>query len=152
MMYGTTHEFLQYFGLKDLASLPSLRELERELGMEGNTLLSDLEPELPGFDGPEMEQMAADYRVKKAAVEAEQKAKEEAEVQEALARELAGAEEVIEGAGDDVPEVIISGGEDAVVDMEDLAAGGDKGPRFVIDDPDEGAEEAGSGDPETEKG
>lgn len=30
MLYGTTKEFLQYFGLKDLTELPTLRELTRE--------------------------------------------------------------------------------------------------------------------------
>jgi segregation and condensation protein B len=51
MMYATTNEFLQYFGLKDLNSLPSLRELRRESGMEENSILSGLEPELPGSTG-----------------------------------------------------------------------------------------------------
>ena len=70
IMYATTNEFLQYFGLKDLNSLPSLRELERELGIEENSLLSGLEPELPGLDGPEMEAMAEEYRRRKAEAEA----------------------------------------------------------------------------------
>ena len=30
MLYGTTREFLQYFGLKDLTELPTLKELSRE--------------------------------------------------------------------------------------------------------------------------
>jgi len=30
LLYGTTKEFLQYFGLKDLAELPTLRDIERE--------------------------------------------------------------------------------------------------------------------------
>lgn len=30
MLYGTTKEFLQYFGLKDLTELPTLKELTRE--------------------------------------------------------------------------------------------------------------------------
>jgi segregation and condensation protein B len=30
MLYGTTREFLQYFGLKDLTGLPTLKELARE--------------------------------------------------------------------------------------------------------------------------
>ncbi|MDA8387794.1 MAG: SMC-Scp complex subunit ScpB [Nitrospiraceae bacterium] len=30
LLYGTTQEFLMHFGLKDLAGLPTLRELERE--------------------------------------------------------------------------------------------------------------------------
>jgi segregation and condensation protein B len=28
MMYGTTPEFLQYFGMKDLSSLPTLKEFQ----------------------------------------------------------------------------------------------------------------------------
>ncbi len=30
LLYGTTREFLQYFGLKDLSELPTLKELTRE--------------------------------------------------------------------------------------------------------------------------
>ena len=30
LLYGTTREFLQYFGLKDLSELPTLKELARE--------------------------------------------------------------------------------------------------------------------------
>jgi segregation and condensation protein B len=30
LLYGTTKEFLQYFGLKDLTGLPTLKDLERE--------------------------------------------------------------------------------------------------------------------------
>lgn len=30
MLYGTTNEFLQYFGLKNITELPTLRELARE--------------------------------------------------------------------------------------------------------------------------
>ncbi|TAL22037.1 MAG: SMC-Scp complex subunit ScpB [Nitrospirae bacterium] len=30
LLYGTTKEFLQYFGLKDLTELPTLRDIERE--------------------------------------------------------------------------------------------------------------------------
>jgi len=30
LLYGTTHEFLQYFGIKDLTELPTLKELARE--------------------------------------------------------------------------------------------------------------------------
>jgi segregation and condensation protein B len=81
MMYATTQEFLIYFGLKDLSSLPSMRELERELGMEENPILSKLEPELPGLDGPEMEAMAAEYRARKAA-------QDEAEATAEAAQEL----------------------------------------------------------------
>jgi segregation and condensation protein B len=96
IMYATTAEFLQYFGLKDLSSLPSLRELERELGMEENTILGNLEPELPGLDGPEMERMAEEYREKRRAdIEAEEAlriARAEAELAE-FKEELSGGEE-----------------------------------------------------------
>lgn len=30
MLYGTTKEFLQYFGLKDLTELPTIKDLDRE--------------------------------------------------------------------------------------------------------------------------
>jgi segregation and condensation protein B len=30
ILYGTTREFLQYFGLGDLTELPTLKDLERE--------------------------------------------------------------------------------------------------------------------------
>ena len=30
LLYGTTREFLQYFGLKDLSELPTLKELQRD--------------------------------------------------------------------------------------------------------------------------
>lgn len=30
LLYGTTREFLQYFGLKDLTDMPTLKDLERE--------------------------------------------------------------------------------------------------------------------------
>jgi len=100
MMYATTQDFLVYFGLKDLSSLPSMRELERELGMEENPILSRLEPELPGLDGPEMEAMAAEYRARKAAQEAaDAEALEALEAQEAqdearMAEELSIQDEV----------------------------------------------------------
>jgi segregation and condensation protein B len=30
LLYGTTREFLQYFGLRDLTELPTLKDLTRE--------------------------------------------------------------------------------------------------------------------------
>ncbi len=38
LMYGTTKEFLQYFGLKDLSELPTLKDFEEE---ESEDLLTD---------------------------------------------------------------------------------------------------------------
>lgn len=50
LMYGTTKEFLQYFGLKDLSELPTLKEFKETeiIGDQGA-------PELPmeGLEGPE---------------------------------------------------------------------------------------------------
>lgn len=105
MMYATTSEFLRYFGLKDLASLPPMRELERELGMEENSILSNLEPELPGLDGPEMERMAEEYRARRAAVEAEGLL-EESELGDDQLERFIEEEGLIEAAGEaDLPSV-----------------------------------------------
>jgi segregation and condensation protein B len=54
MLYGTTVEFLQYFGLKDLASLPTLKEFhELEAGEEiMEELPVDGEAEATSADGP----------------------------------------------------------------------------------------------------
>jgi len=120
MMYATTTEFLQYFGLKDLNSLPSLRELERELGMEENSILSGLEPELPGLDGPEMEEMAREYRAKKAAeAAAEAAALEASEISEAEESEVsfvAEEEETATAVFDEADAVIEDAYEEAACD------------------------------------
>lgn len=62
LIYGTTREFLEVFGLKDLKSLPTLREIQ-ELGVDGiheqqeelpleraNEATEDEKPGLPGDD------------------------------------------------------------------------------------------------------
>ena len=41
LLYGTSVEFLQYFGLKDLSSLPTLKEFQ-ELDAGENTMVEDL--------------------------------------------------------------------------------------------------------------
>jgi len=48
MLYGTSVEFLQYFGLKDLSALPTLKEFQ-ELDAGENTMLEDL-PERENVD------------------------------------------------------------------------------------------------------
>jgi len=105
IMYATTPDFLRYFGLKDLASLPPMRELERELGMEENSILSNLEPELPGLDGPEMEAMAEEYRARRAAAAAEEEAAAEeylnAAAEEALSGDGYEDEGTVEGPGEE---------------------------------------------------
>jgi len=48
MMYGTTMEFLQYFGLKDLSALPTLKEFQ-ELE-PGEEVMEDVQPEAPATE------------------------------------------------------------------------------------------------------
>jgi len=50
MLYGTSVEFLQYFGLKDLSSLPTLREFQ-ELDANEDAMVEAL-PERDGGSGP----------------------------------------------------------------------------------------------------
>jgi segregation and condensation protein B len=60
MLYGTTPEFLQYFGLKDLASLPTLKEFQ-ELEA-GEDVLAEQQPEEgpapAGTEAPEQDEPA----------------------------------------------------------------------------------------------
>ena len=51
MLYGTSIEFLQYFGLKDLSSLPTLKEFQ-ELEAGENTMLEDLPERESGESEP----------------------------------------------------------------------------------------------------
>ena len=52
ILYGTTREFLEFFAVKDLASLPTLREFH-ELNQEHRDLVERERPagEPPRFDG-----------------------------------------------------------------------------------------------------
>ncbi len=52
LMYGTTPEFLQYFGLKDLSELPTLKEFQEADIPEPPELLPEKEGE-QGPDGPQ---------------------------------------------------------------------------------------------------
>jgi len=57
MLYGTTLEFLQYFGLKDLSALPTLREFqELEAGEE---VMEDI-PAESADDAPAVEEAPAE--------------------------------------------------------------------------------------------
>ena len=56
MLYGTTREFLEFFALKDLASLPTLREFH-ELSEEHREIV---EKELPAEEGPQLEGLVAE--------------------------------------------------------------------------------------------
>ncbi len=50
ILYGTTREFLEFFALKDLASLPTLREFQ-ELSEEHQEILEKETPEKPAVEG-----------------------------------------------------------------------------------------------------
>ena len=56
ILYGTTREFLEFFALKDLASLPTLREFH-ELSEEHRDIV---EKEAPPDDGPRLEGLVAE--------------------------------------------------------------------------------------------
>lgn len=57
MLYGTSVEFLQYFGLKDLSSLPTLKEFQ-ELDAGENTMVEDLPERESGESEPLQEEAA----------------------------------------------------------------------------------------------
>jgi segregation and condensation protein B len=70
MLYGTTREFLEFFALKDLASLPTLREFH-ELSEEHRDIVEKApEPEGPGIAGLVSEladgKLAAELEAKRA--------------------------------------------------------------------------------------
>ena len=56
MLYGTSREFLEFFALKDLASLPTLREFH-ELSEEHRDIV---EKEAPPEEGPKLEGLVAE--------------------------------------------------------------------------------------------
>jgi segregation and condensation protein B len=56
ILYGTTREFLEFFALKDLASLPTLREFH-ELSEEHRDIV---EKEAPAEAGPQLEGLVAE--------------------------------------------------------------------------------------------
>jgi segregation and condensation protein B len=56
MLYGTTREFLEFFALKDLASLPTLREFH-ELSEEHREIV---EKEAPAEEGPKLDGLVAE--------------------------------------------------------------------------------------------
>ncbi len=70
ILYGTTREFLEFFALKDLASLPTLREFH-ELSEEHRDIV---EKEAPAPEGPRLEGIVAELAdpALRAALEAKQ--------------------------------------------------------------------------------
>ena len=69
MMYGTTPDFLQYFGLKDLSALPTLKEFQ-ELE-PGEDAMEEIPAEPGGVDGPDGQAETTDTESGAEAAEAE---------------------------------------------------------------------------------
>ena len=88
ILYGTTREFLEFFALKDLASLPTLREFH-ELSEEHRDIV---EKETPAEEGPRLEGLVAELAdpALRAALDARHEEGEQALAD--LERAMAGAE------------------------------------------------------------
>jgi segregation and condensation protein B len=96
ILYGTSREFLEFFALKDLASLPTLREFH-ELSEEHRDIV---EKEAPPPEGPRLEGLVAELAdpALRAALEAKQ-AEGDAALQD-LERAIATADERSRAAED----------------------------------------------------
>jgi segregation and condensation protein B len=96
ILYGTTREFLEFFALKDLASLPTLREFH-ELSEEHREIV---EKEAPPDEGPKLEGLVAELADPnlRAALQAKQ-AEGDAALEE-LERAMASADEKTRAAAD----------------------------------------------------
>lgn len=73
ILYGTTREFLEFFALKDLASLPTLREFQ-ELTQEHQEIVEKEAPEKPKAEGTLAQLADPEFqkRMEKDAAEAEE--------------------------------------------------------------------------------
>lgn len=99
ILYGTTREFLEFFALKDLSALPTLREFH-ELSEEHRTLVDKEAPAPPGTENiveeladPAFEQgLDAAAPGAEEAMEALEQAMEEAEARSKTAAATLGAE------------------------------------------------------------
>jgi segregation and condensation protein B len=89
ILYGTTREFLEFFALKDLASLPTLREFH-ELSEEHRSIV---EKETPEPQGPGIAGIVDDLSDEKLRVELEAKRAESDLALEELERAIQAADE-----------------------------------------------------------
>jgi segregation and condensation protein B len=90
MLYGTTREFLEFFALKDLSSLPTLREFH-ELSEEHRDIV---EKEAPAeAEGPKLEGLVAELADPNLRAALASKQAEADEALEELERAIAGADE-----------------------------------------------------------
>ncbi len=97
LMYGTTKEFLQYFGLKDLTELPTLKELS-------DVEIPDIPETLEGEDGESLARETADAHTADAEVSAEADSEFPSDdpITETSEHTRSDTEEVIEEAGEKV--------------------------------------------------
>ena len=111
ILYGTTREFLEFFALKDLSALPTLREFH-ELSEEHRTLVDTEAPAPPGTEGileeladPAFEQeLEAAAPASEEAMEALEQAMEEAEARSKAASASLGTPAPTPGPAPGEPE------------------------------------------------
>ncbi|MFY3746568.1 SMC-Scp complex subunit ScpB [Anaeromyxobacter sp. Red801] len=89
ILYGTTREFLEFFALKDLASLPTLREFH-ELSEEHRDIV---EKETPAEQAPGIEGIVAELSDEKLRAELEAKRAESDAALDELEQAMAAADE-----------------------------------------------------------
>jgi segregation and condensation protein B len=89
ILYGTTREFLEFFALKDLASLPTLREFH-ELSEEHRDIV---EKEAPAEQAPGIEGIVAELSDEKLRAELEAKRAESDAALDELEQAMAAADE-----------------------------------------------------------
>jgi segregation and condensation protein B len=94
ILYGTTREFLEFFALKDLASLPTLREFH-ELTEEHREIV---EKETPAPEAPRLEGLVAELSDPNLRAALEQKREEGDAALDELERAMDRAEERTEAA------------------------------------------------------
>jgi segregation and condensation protein B len=87
ILYGTSKEFLEFFSLKDLASLPTLREFQ-ELSEESRKIVEDETGEKPGIEG-----LVSDLADRSLMTELEATAQEAESALEEMEQAMATAEE-----------------------------------------------------------
>jgi segregation and condensation protein B len=93
ILYGTTREFLEFFSLRDLASLPTLREFQ-ELSEESRKIVHEETGEAVGIDG-----LVSDLADNSLMSELEQTANEAEQALEEMENAMAAAEERAKATG-----------------------------------------------------
>jgi segregation and condensation protein B len=113
ILYGTTRDFLETFGLKDLSSLPTLQEFQ-ELDEESRAILGD-DPDAEAQAGQE-DLEAAEGQSEEAVSEVEEAGQEDLEAAEGQSEEAVSE---VEEAGQEDLEAAEGQSEEAVSEVEE---------------------------------